>query len=72
MMNLNPGAIFGFRLHALASISFLISDSILGYAKFVEKQERPIAVMVTYYSSLILFALSALSDSICVECTLKE
>ena len=40
MQKCNKGSLFGFRIHAIASISFLVSDSILGYSKFVEQAER--------------------------------
>ena len=68
----NGGILYGYRIHAIASITFLISDSILGYSKFVEKDERQVAVMVTYYASLIFFALSALSDAVCVKCVIGK
>lgn len=59
------------RLHVIGSILFLISDSILGYSQFVEKQQRGLAVMITYFASLIFFGLSAMSDMICTKCILK-
>jgi len=70
MFESDRGYIAGILTHAVASICFLISDSILGYSKFVEKDERQLAVMVTYYASLVFFALSAMADSTCVRCVL--
>ena len=70
MYESDRGYVAGLRMHAVASITFLISDSILGYSKFVEKDERQLAVMVTYYTSLVFFALAAMADSICARCVL--
>jgi len=43
-----------------ASVFFVISDSILGYSKFLEKYDRTLAVMSTYYTALLFFMLSTL------------
>ena len=47
------------QIYFLASLTFLISDTILGLAKFVWISDQTFWIMVTYYLSLYLFGISA-------------
>ena len=38
---------------------FVISDSILGYSKFVDKKNRIVMILGTYFYALLFFAVSA-------------
>ena len=63
---------YSFHTYSLASLFFLISDSILGYGKFVdpnpyrESLKQPL-VLFTYFVALILFAFSTMDDLVCMK-----
>lgn len=56
-----------FHTYSLASLFFLISDSILGYGKFVDQNPRQGAVLFTYFIALILFAFSTMDNMVCMK-----
>ena len=63
--------LLGYRLHTLASFWFGVSDMTLGYSMFVSKKDQHLAVMVTYYTAVILFGLAAVSETACTGCLSK-
>ena len=59
------GSFSNIQNYVIASFFFVISDSILAYAKFVEKGEkgeRQKLVLITYFTSLFFFMLSAIQS----------
>ena len=54
----------------VGTVLFVMSDSILGYAKFVEQTNRPFSVLSLYFSSLVFIAHGALgTEGIVLETT---
>ena len=65
---LQEQTLYGLKAQSSASIMFVISDSILGYSKFVDQQNRIVMILGTYFYALIFFAISANQNQICVDC----
>mmetsp|Transcript_13140 Transcript_13140/g.20425 ORF Transcript_13140/g.20425 Transcript_13140/m.20425 type:complete len:176 (-) Transcript_13140:40-567(-) len=59
------------QYYVVAAVSFLVSDSVLGYSKFVEKEERTGVIMFTYWLALLLFTWSAFEEVPCAPCIKK-
>ena len=61
-----------FQYYIIGALLFLVSDSTLGYSKFVEQSYRQNIVLGTYYSSLLFFTWSTFEIVPCAPCLKKS
>ena len=54
----------GFPSYVVGTLLFMLSDSILGYSKFVEGTSRPFSVLSTYFASLVFICHGALTEGV--------
>ena len=69
MSGIASGLVGSVQYHTLAALLFLLSDTILGFTKFVTKTRNDFAILSTYFAALTMFTLSAMSDVVCTKCT---
>ena len=72
MMRITEAIFGGAQWHTIASVLFLVSDSLLAYHKFVTKLEMRFVVLATYFGALLCFSYAAMSDMVCTKCVLGE
>jgi uncharacterized membrane protein YhhN len=63
------GVLGSLQYHTFAAFLFLVSDTVLGYTKFVSQSRPEFLILSTYFGALLLFTLSGMSDMVCTRCT---